>query len=284
MTDMTVVPDRLTREQDLRVIDLWLDGREERTARAYLYELNRFRKHTLKPLPQVTLDDVQAYHRTLSALSSATRARALAVVKSLFTFATKIGYLQFNPAAPVRCEKVNRVLHKRILTPEEVKLLVTAVKRPELRVLTALLYFAGLRVDEAIRLKWVDVVPRPDKGTGQITVRGKGNKHRTLILHPKMWAILSAQPDATDYVFTNEKGHPFDQPCIWLAIREAAQRAGINKPVSAHWFRHSHASHALENGANLNVIQETLGHSSLSITSLYLHARPDTSSSQFVDL
>jgi integrase/recombinase XerD len=283
VSDLTV-PDRLTREQDLRVIDMWLDGREERTARAYLYELTRFRQHTLKPLPQVTLDDVQAYHRSLSGLSAASRARALAVVKSLFNFASKIGYLKFNPAAAVRCERVNRALHKRILTPEEVKLLVTAIERHELRVLTSLLYFAGLRVDEAINLKWADVVARPDKGTGQITVRGKGNKHRTLVLHPKMWAILRAQPEATEYVFTTGTGHRFDQATIWRALRQAAERAGINKPVSAHWFRHSHASHALENGANLNVIQETLGHVSLSTTSLYLHARPDTSSSQFVDL
>ncbi|MCB0113995.1 MAG: tyrosine-type recombinase/integrase, partial [Caldilineaceae bacterium] len=79
-------------------------------------------------------------------------------------------------------------------------------------------------------------------------------------------------------VFRSQKGGALDPSQIWRIVRAAAQRAGIVGHVSPHWFRHSHASHALERGASVALVRDTLGHSSLAVTSMYTHARPTESS------
>lgn len=270
---------------DSKIVELWLAQRPATTVRAYVYELKRFLAFTQgTKLGAVTLEDLQLFVNSLEHLRAASRLRAIGTIKSLFNFAARAGHLRYNPAAAIRCEKIQDTLHKRILSLEEVKALVLAVKREDVRVLVALLYYTGLRIKEAVSLTWENVIARPEDQTGQLTVVGKGNKTRTLILNPKIWTLIQMLPRTCEFMFPTRNGTPLDEPAIWHYIRKAAIKAGIDKPVSAHWLRHAHASHALDAGADLNVIRETLGHVSLATTSRYVHARPNTSSSQYIDL
>jgi integrase/recombinase XerD len=121
---------------------------------------------------------------------------------------------------------------------------------------------------------------------GQVTVVGKGNKERTVKIAPDFWCeLMELQATATGKtVFVSRKGdnHPLSTTQVWMIVHQAAERAGIDKPVSPHWYRHAHASHSLDRGANINLVKETLGHASLVTTSRYTHAKPSESSSDYL--
>ncbi|MHC2069748.1 tyrosine-type recombinase/integrase [Bremerella sp. T1] len=83
-------------------------------------------------------------------------------------------------------------------------------------------------------------------------------------------------------VFRSRKKGNLDESAVWRIVKKASQRAGIDKDVSCHWFRHAHASHALDRGCPIHLVQATLGHSSISTTGRYLHARPSESSGEYL--
>ena len=118
-----------------------------------------------------------------------------------------------------------------------------------------------------------------------MTVFGKGGKTRTVLMPQSVWnAVQSLRNDAReiDPVFRSRKGGHLDESQVWRIVRKASKRAGIEKEVSCHWLRHAHASHALDRGAPIHLVQATLGHSSISTTGRYLHARPTDSSSSYL--
>jgi integrase/recombinase XerD len=97
--------------------------------------------------------------------------------------------------------------------------------------------------------------------------------------------LRSIQPDRAlpdDRVFVSEQGRPLTRTAITMIVAQAAKRAGIEAHVSAHWMRHAHASHAIDNGAAITLVQRTLGHVSIQTTSAYIHARPDESSGKYL--
>jgi integrase/recombinase XerD len=154
---------------------------------------------------------------------------------------------------------------------------------PRNRAILLTLYAGGFRVSEVCDLNWSDLQGRDT--AGQITVFGKGGKTRTILMPESVWnALMSLRGDAKDNapVFRSRKGGHLDESQVWRIVRQAARRAGIEKEVSCHWLRHAHASHALDRGAPIHLVQATLGHSSISTTGRYLHARPTESSSSYL--
>jgi len=270
---------------DTQGIAMWLHGRPHSTQKAYGYEVRGLLAALGKPLAQITLGDLQDYFSTLEPLAPASRARAINAVKSLFSFGMKIGYLTFNPAAAVQGPKIKNTLAERILPKAQVHRLLAMEAHPRNRVLLRLMYAAGLRVSEVCALKWRDLQERED-GAGQITVYGKGGKTRIVLLSPETWAELISQKSdggADNPVFASRKGKGHLHPSqVKRIIQAAAERAGIEAPVSPHWLRHAHASHALDRGAPIHLVQATLGHASVATTGRYLHARPDDSSARYL--
>ena len=124
--------------------------------------------------------------------------------------------------------------------------------------------------------------------SGQVTVLGKGSKTRSILLPASLWVeLMHLRGDATDKepVFRSRKsGHSghLTRERVHQIVRAAANRASIKGNVSPHWLRHAHATHALERGAKIHLVAETLGHSSVTITGRYLHARPEDSSSLYL--
>ena len=271
-------------DTDEQVVTLWLGcAASAHTREAYAKDVRFFLEFVGgRPLGSVKLAHIQDYRDDMMTrgLSLATINRRISSVRSLFSFAQRIGYLQFNVAAPLKSLTRRERLVERSLTPEQVEALVSALPAGKWRILGRLLYEAGLRISEALGLDGRDVIRRPDGG--QVTVLGKGGKTRAVLVSYQLYAQLETLVDGPDDpLFRRDGGGRLGASRVRKVIGKACERAGLPH-VSPHWLRHSHASHATDNGCPLHVLRDTLGHSSLAVTSRYIHARPNTSSSQFV--
>ncbi len=148
------------------------------------------------------------------------------------------------------------------------------------------------RVEEAVSLTAEDLVPREETGGGQLTLFGKGRKTRRVLLPKGLFSELSALalPEPEAPLFRSRKRaagggpRPITARQAERIVKGAAREAGLKNAsqVSPHWLRHAHASHAMDRGAKIHLVRETLGHASVATTGRYLHARPDESSALFL--
>ncbi|RPF49355.1 integrase/recombinase XerD [Thermodesulfitimonas autotrophica] len=214
-------------------------------------------------------------------LSAATVARRTAALKSFFGFLTRLDYLPDDPAAELSSPKLIQRL-PRVLTPQEVERILTA-PRPNTpaglrdRAMLELAYASGLRVSELVGLD-IDSV---NLEAGYVRVFGKGARERVVPVG------RAARQSLRDYLrrgrpilcgrcrgkalFLNRRGERMTRQGFWKLLKHYAQAAGINKNLSPHTLRHSFATHMLENGADLRVVQELLGHADISTTQIYTH-------------
>jgi integrase/recombinase XerD len=269
---------------DEMLIRMWLHGRPENTVIAYRRDAAQFLAHAAKPLAAVELVDLQAWAASMAAASPKSRARRLAAAKSLIAFAHGMGYLPLDVGRALRLEKPTATSAERILTEAEVNRIIGAEPAQHGRVLLRLLYTCGLRASEAAAIRRRDLTPRGRAG-GELRVLGKGSKLRTLVLPPALWREIEAlsgalRPDAP--VIPRPDGRPLDRQAVHRIVKRAARRAGLSRAVSAHWLRHSHASHALDHGAPVHVVQKSMGHASLTTTTGYLHVKPGDSSAKYL--
>jgi integrase/recombinase XerD len=294
-------------ESDDAFVDAWLKTHDtsDHTQRSYAKDILDFRVCVGVELRQLAVEDLNAYRDWLAApkphlgdkpYKEATRARKIAAVKSMLSFAYDTGYMRFNvgkalPAPTVRNELAARILKKSLIQ----KIIVLEVD-PRNHALIRLFYVSGGRVSEICGLKVKDLQEREDKvkSIGQVTLFGKGGKTRAVKIHRELYEELRAlagDRDAQEALILSRRRSYRNQPTsghlspvqAWRIIRIAALRAGISLPVSPHWLRHAHASHSLDRGAPPHLVRDTLGHGSLLTTNRYLHARPDESSSDYLD-
>lgn len=270
-----------------RLIEMWVHGLSPQTQDRYRRTARRFLAFVNKPLNLVALADIQGWQQTMVELSPSSQRTAIAIVKSLLSFGHKIGVLSENVGLQMRSPKAKDCLHERILSEQEVQSMIAAENSDRNRVILLLLYSSGLRVSELCQLKWKDLKPRGE--SGQVTVLGKGSKTRTVRLPNHVWnEIMHLRGDAlsSSAVFCSREGDDggrhLDRTQVYRIVAAAAKRALIEGNVSPHWLRHSHASHSLEHGAPIHLVQATLGHSDITTTSRYLHARPDDSSAMYL--
>jgi integrase/recombinase XerD len=249
----------------------------------------------------IKIDDLYEFlnGRQFAANSIRTHAARLACMKSLFKFGVTSGYLPFNIAAPIPSSKVQNDKAERLLSEHDVFKLIEAAGRARQnnaekfrnKVLAKFLYYSGARMSEASELIWECTKDRDD-GQMQITIHGKGGKTRHVLLPKFADGLRNLRGDAQDPdpVFRSQKAnstsgiHPFalGTKAIKQIISMAASRARIRKPVTPHWLRHAHITHSLDRGASMATVRETVGHSNLSVTSIYSHAQPDDSSGLYL--
>ena len=285
LAPIPAVPLAAQADTDTTLLALWLHGRPVATQRAYRADALAFLAFAQQELRACTLGDLQRYADQLAAEGQApgSRAHRLAAVKSLCSFAHRLGYLPFDVGRPVRLPTRKNTLAERILPEADVQRILALEPGNRNRVLLRLLYAAGLRVSELCALCWRDVQPR-DAGAGQVVVYGKGGKTRTVLLSAatgrELESLGRGAPEAP--VFRSRKGGALTPAQVWRIVRAAAARAGIAAAVSPHWLRHAHASHALDRGAPVHLVSSTLGHADLRTTSAYTHARPGDSSARYL--
>ena len=272
-------------DNDAHLVELWLHGRSRHTQRAYRADAERFLDAIQKPLHRITLGDLQQYAEQLAAsgLQPSSAYRTMSAIKSLFAFGHRLGYLPFDIARPLRLPALRDGLADRILEETDVVRMIALEGNPRNKAILMTLYVGGFRVAELCSLKWSDLQNRDT--AGQISVFGKGGKTRTVLVPQSVWnalQLLRKEARYSDPVFRSRKGGHLDESQVWRIVRKAAKRAGIEKEVSCHWLRHAHASHALDRGAPIHLVQQTLGHSSVATTGRYLHARPTESSSSYL--
>ena len=217
--------------------------------------------------------------REESPLTASSLARMLSTVRGFHRFLLEEGRVEFDAARDVRPPKLPSTLPKAI-TIDQVTALLAATDGDELdhlrdKALLELMYATGARVSEAVGLNVDDVID-----TDVVRLTGKGAKQRIVPLGSFAQAavaaylvrarpVLSARGRATPALFLGMRGARLSRQNVWLIIRAAAERAQLGVEISPHTLRHSFATHLLAGGADVRVVQELLGHSSVATTQIY---------------
>lgn len=267
------------------------------TLSSYRRDLRRYTKHLsdrgIHDLAKVGEDDVSEFLVALrrgdpdagtAALSAVSAARALIAVRGLHRFAAAEGLAELDVARAVRPPTPGRRLPKSLTIDQVLALLEgaggdSASDSPltlRNRALLELLYSTGARISEAVGLDVDDV----DSRARSVLLRGKGGKQRLVpIGRPAVQALdaylVRGRPDlarrgrGTPAIFLNVRGGRLSRQSAWQVLQDAAERAGITSGVSPHMLRHSFATHLLEGGADVRVVQELLGHASVTTTQIY---------------
>ncbi len=304
------------------LVQRWLAEKSAQTQEEYSRDIEQFVGFVDLPLRYVTLGHLQEYREHLKSQDYArsSRKRKLSAVKSLFTFGTKLRFFAHNVGAALSTPTVRNDRAERILSEADLWAILRDEKDLRNHVLLRLFYASGGRISDLEDLRWRDLKDRPDlegpngRSGGQVTFFGKGGKTRAVTLYSKVWSLIIRLRDdekaegygaPDDPVFRSQVGGCVSRTQIWRIVKKAATRAGVKltqktdaegalkrnedgdpikvSEVSPHWFRHAHASHALQKGADLELVRETLGHESIETTKTYLHAQPGKSSSYYVD-
>jgi integrase/recombinase XerD len=267
---------------------LWLeDGLSRNTLESYRCDLHQFavwlRERRGKTLVAADQADVQGYlgHRFARKARASSAARLLSSLKRFYRYLVRSGKTTSDPTLTVDAPALPRGLPKS-LTESDVERLIAA---PDVetalgirdRTMLEFLYASGLRVSELVTLKAGQV----SEDMGVVRVMGKGAKERLVPLGEEAlaWlrrynrearlALLSGT--ASDDLFVTARGKAMTRQAFWQLIKRYAARATLDKPVSPHTLRHAFATHLLNHGADLRVVQLLLGHSDISTTQIYTH-------------
>ncbi len=242
--------------------ELKLKGFSEKTLKNYLFFIEKFMLHANKPVPDLNEDDIKSYLSSLlDSKSRATVSLAASALRSFYTVLEK-------PISKIQLPKKEKKL-PIVLNKEEVKKLISASQTAKSKLIISFLYSSGLRVSELVNLKPVDL--NLDEKTGWVR-KGKGSKDRIFILSENLMLDLKnylQQNKENQYLFSASK--PLTTRNIQKIIQLTSAKAGINKRVTPHTLRHSYATHLLESGVDIRIIQELLGHANLNTTQLYAH-------------
>ncbi|OGA41253.1 MAG: site-specific tyrosine recombinase XerD [Betaproteobacteria bacterium RIFCSPLOWO2_12_FULL_62_13] len=267
---------------------LWLeDGLARNTLESYRRDLTQFatwlgERHR-KNLLECNLADIQTYlgHLFRRKQRASSAARLLSSLKRFYRFALRQGKIAADPTLNIDAPKLPRGLPKS-LTEQDVENLLAAPRVEEAlglrdRTMLETLYASGLRVSELVTLKTQQV----SQDMGVVRVIGKGSKERLVPLGEEAlsWirryvkearpALLSGK--ASNDLFVTTRGGAMTRQAFWYLIKRYAVQAGLNKPLSPHTLRHAFATHLLNHGADLRVVQLLLGHSDISTTQIYTH-------------
>ncbi|HIG65093.1 MAG TPA: site-specific tyrosine recombinase XerD [Methyloprofundus sp.] len=264
---------------------LWVEnGLSQNTLSAYASDLRIFHKSLAKkPIHQANNSDIalflsQRYEQGISARSSA---RILSSLRRFYTYLLRENHIDIDPTALIDTPRIGRAL-PHSLSEHDVELLLNA---PELtsvlgardKAMLEMLYATGLRVSELVALTTSQINLRQ----GVLRVTGKGNKERltpigeqamesleNYMQHSRK-ALLSERPCSA--VFVTNRAAGMTRQTFWHIIKRYAKKAAISKSLSPHTLRHAFATHLLNHGADLRVVQLLLGHSDLSTTQIYTH-------------
>ncbi|MBR6458109.1 MAG: site-specific tyrosine recombinase XerD [Bacteroidales bacterium] len=232
-------------------------------------------------LNAVDADDIAAFLASHSLdFSKRSQARELSALTSFFDWLVIEGERKDNPCDVVDAPKIGRYL-PAVLSIEEVSAIIDGVdtrtpKGVRDKAILELLYGCGLRVSELCGL----LISHVYVEEGFVRVVGKGNKERLVPMGESAasafteWLAVRGDafaPEFSDIAFLNRFGKPLSRISVFKLVREYALLAGVTKEISPHTFRHSFATHLIENGADLRVVQEMLGHENITTTEIYTH-------------
>jgi integrase/recombinase XerD len=257
-------------------------GMSRNTVSSYCSDVEDFLSRGNDPL-SVTQEGIISYLSSRE-ISKRSQARLLSSLRSLFGYLVMENLRKDNPCDGIETPKIGRYLPE-VLSVEEVEAVLDSVNTSTWsglrdRAILEVLYGCGLRVGEVTTLKISDVF----LGEGFVRVIGKGNKQRivpigeiaTSAVNAYLAERIAPQEGYDDVLFLNKYGKPLSRISVFNMVKTQAMLAGIHKEISPHTFRHSFATHLIENGADLRVVQEMLGHESILTTEIYTHIESST--------
>ena len=230
-----------------------------------------------------TFDDLLSFvFETFKNIKSAkTQARLLSSIHSFYRFLLYHRYIEQDPSELLEMPRIEKHLPE-VLSVEEIDSMIAQIdmSRPEghrNRAIIEMLYGSGLRVSELTELRLSNIY----REEGYMRIIGKGSKQRLVPISPiadeqfgywlKDRSQLNIHPKDADIAFLNRYGRQLTRAMIFTIVRRLAETAGIKKTISPHTLRHSFATHLLQNGADLRIIQQLLGHESIVTTEIYTH-------------
>jgi integrase/recombinase XerD len=267
-------------------------GMSKHTVQNYTLDVQKLiaylesREMTLGPL-QITSTQIQEFiYEIAKEINPRTQSRLISGLRSFFDYLIFENYLNANPLERIEAPKIGRKLPDT-LSVNEIDLIVSVIDLSESngernRAIIETLYSCGLRVSELTNLKISDLFFEE----GFIKVTGKGDKQRFIPISPLTQKYINLYKDQVrvamkieaafnDTLFLNRRGKQLTRAMIFTIVKTLGEKAEIQKNISPHTFRHSFATHLLENGADLRAIQMMLGHESITTTEIYMHV--DTS-------
>lgn len=255
------------------------------TVASYCSDVKKFAEFHNDALEKADPDAVISYLSSRKKLSERSQARLLSSLRSFYDWLVLEKVIEENPCDKVDMPKLGVYL-PTVLSVEEVEAIIDSVQREDWfglrdKAILEVLYGCGLRVSEAVELKISGVY----LDEGFLRIIGKGNKERLVPLGEMAADALRnyldsrpapADAESDDVLFLNRFGKRFSRVSMFNLVKKQALVAGITKELSPHTFRHSFATHLVENGADLRVVQEMLGHESITTTEVYTHIEAET--------
>jgi len=263
-------------------------GMSKHTVNNYTFDVQKLvlylETHDMQLTPlQITTEHVQGFiYEMAKELNPRTQSRLISGLRSFYDYLIFENYCESNPLERIEAPKIGRKLPDT-LSVKDIDLIVAAVdlSKPQgerNRAIIETLYSCGLRVSELTELKISDLFFEE----GFLKVTGKGNKQRFVPIGPLTQKYINLYKDHVraqikietafnDTLFLNRRGKQLSRAMIFTIVKTLALEAGIQKNISPHTFRHSFATHLLENGADLRAIQMMLGHESITTTEIYMH-------------
>lgn len=261
-------------------------GLSDNSVTAYELDFKRLKNYMDEhhiDVVRATFDDLQAFvFDTFKDITSAkTQARLLSSIHSFYRFLLYHHYIEQDPSELLEMPRVEKKLPE-VLSLEEIDAMIACIdmSKPEghrNRAIIEMLYGSGLRVSELTDLRLSNIY----RQEGYMRILGKGSKQRLVPISPVAdeqlgyWLqdrnALDIKPESIDIVFLNHYGRQLTRAMIFTIVKRLAQAAGITKTISPHTLRHSFATHLLQNGADLRIIQQLLGHESIVTTEIYTH-------------
>ncbi|MFT4261388.1 MAG: site-specific tyrosine recombinase/integron integrase [Candidatus Woesearchaeota archaeon] len=242
--------------------ELKLRGYSKRTISAYLKFNKELLEFTKKTAKEISTQDIKSYLGYLVG-DKELAPRSINLARAAILFYHK-DVLEKN-IAKIKTPKIENSLPV-VLTKDEVRSLINHTSSNKSKLIIKTLYSSGLRVSELVSLKWSDL---NKDNTGWVR-GGKGSKDRLVIFSSSLIDELNELDRSSEYVFPGRNG-PLTTKNIQLIVNLASKKANIDKKVTPHTLRHSFATHLLESGQDIRMIQELLGHSNLQTTQIYTH-------------
>lgn len=263
----------------------------ENSIEAYKYDVDKLYQYFVqteqeKTPEQVKLSDLESFILYINkiGIGEFTQARIISGVKAFYKFLLMEDMIDVDPTELLEGPKLRRKIPD-VLSYDEIRLIFDSMDVSDVkkgghrnRAILETLYACGIRVSELINLKISNYFPEE----GFVRVIGKGDKERIVpigssainqvsqyVEHTRK--TLNIAPGHEDFVFLNRRGKRLSRVMVFLVIKKAVEQAGIDKVVSPHTFRHSFATHLVEGGADLRVVQDMLGHESITTTEIYTH-------------
>ncbi|MDX1277708.1 site-specific tyrosine recombinase XerD [Oceanihabitans sediminis] len=263
-------------------------GLSQNTINNYALDINKLIKHlednNIQESPlSISSEIVQQFiYEIAKKVNARSQSRIISGLRSFFNYLVFEDYIKTNPLELIESPKIGRKLPDT-LSEEDINTIINAIdlSKPlgeRNRAILETLYSCGLRVSELINLKISDLFFEE----GFIKVTGKGDKQRFVPIVPETQKIINLyknqvrvhdpiKEDFQDILFLNRRGKQLTRAMIFTIIKQLAEKVNLNKNISPHTFRHSFATHLLENGADLRAIQLMLGHESITTTEIYMH-------------